>query len=65
MQQSEGQVFARDLPMYHLWHNLTTFFDPDKEEHLMDVVKEYTHKRGEAEPSIKGRHQLEEDQLLK
>eukprot|EP00975_Prorocentrum_lima_P019281 4059053-Prorocentrum_lima.AAC.1 len=40
------------------------FFDPDKEEDLMDKVKEDTPKKGEAEPCIKEEDQLEEDQLL-
>eukprot|EP00975_Prorocentrum_lima_P051914 10870310-Prorocentrum_lima.AAC.1 len=41
------------------------FFDRDKEEDLMDEFKDDTLKRGEAEPFIKGRDQLEENQLLK
>eukprot|EP00975_Prorocentrum_lima_P038162 8024498-Prorocentrum_lima.AAC.1 len=39
------------------------FFDPDREEELMDKVKEDTPKKGEAEPFIEERDQLEEDQL--
>eukprot|EP00975_Prorocentrum_lima_P051242 10734583-Prorocentrum_lima.AAC.1 len=40
------------------------FFDPDKEEYIMDEVKEDTPKKEEAEPFIKDRDHLEEEQLL-
>eukprot|EP00975_Prorocentrum_lima_P018738 3947321-Prorocentrum_lima.AAC.1 len=51
--------------MHHGWQNRTTFFNPAKEEYLMEDIKEDIPKEREVESFLKGKDQLEEDQLLK
>eukprot|EP00975_Prorocentrum_lima_P058302 12235716-Prorocentrum_lima.AAC.1 len=66
MYQFEGQVLRGIHPCTIDGRARLLFFEPDKEEKLMNEAKETdTPKTGEADPFIKERDQSEEDQLLK